>query len=202
MPRLLFNGLIFKGLITVFAILATVAGLAAGPAGVVSPVEAQSDLAPTGPVGSPSAAAWTLAANPLLAAGLRDMSATRERPLFSPSRRPPPEPSASAEPAPTPAAPAKPVEPERPQLSLIGTVTGDNDAFGVFLDQATNQAIKLRRGQDHDGWILSDVRRRDVVLRKDNDTAVLALPVRAEITTPPTVTADTFQAEQTRRRER
>jgi hypothetical protein len=181
--------------------LATVAGLAAAPGGVVGPVEEQSDLASTGSVGARGDTARTSAANPVLATGLEDLSATRERPLFSPSRRPPPEPSASVDAAPAPAPLAKPIEPERPQLSLIGTVAGDKDAFGVFLD-ATNQAIKLHRGQDHDGWTLSDVRRRDVVLRKDSDTAVLALPVSAEIATAPTVAADTRQAERVRHRER
>ena len=71
------------------------------------------------------------AGNPLWALPLERLSITRERPIFSPSRRPP-------TPAPTYVAPvavrqpATPPEPERPAVSLIGTVIGADVQIGIF----------------------------------------------------------------------
>src|SRR5262245_45248029 len=64
--------------------------------------------------------------NPLWAISLKGLSATHERPIFSPSRRPPP----SAVAVTSYVQPAKPQEPERPQLSLVGTVAG-KESFGI-----------------------------------------------------------------------
>lgn len=116
-----------------------------------------------------------LSGNPLWGVPLKDLSATRERPIFSPARRP------SSPPPMAPifalAAVSKPVEPDRPQLKLVGTIAGEGEGFGIFLDQPGNKAIKLRTGQSHDGWTLRQVRRREVLFERDEKTAVLALPV-------------------------
>src|SRR5262249_8799792 len=113
--------------------------------------------------------------NPLWSIPVKTLTATRERPIFSPSRRPPPAPVIAA-PQIAPPPPAKSTEPERPSLTLVGTVGGEHEAFGIFLDQSANKIVRLRLGDDHRGWILRQVRGREVMLQKDRETAFLALP--------------------------
>src|SRR5690242_19075901 len=59
--------------------------------------------------------------DPLWAIPLSTLTTTRARPIFSPSRRPPPPPVVAAPYVPPPR-PATPVEPDRPLLTLVGTV--------------------------------------------------------------------------------
>ena len=114
--------------------------------------------------------------NPLWAIPLRELSATRERPIFSPSRRPPPPAVAAAPRVATPRVAVKPAEPERPQLSLVGTIAGAGEGFGIFVDQTTKNVVRLRTVDGHRGWILRSVRGREATLEKDRETVVLALP--------------------------
>jgi general secretion pathway protein N len=117
-------------------------------------------------------------ANPLWTIPLGSLTATRERPLFSPSRRPPP-PVVVAKAPPPPPPPPKPAEPEKPQLSLVGTVLGENwERIGLFVNPADRNAVRLRLGEDHKGWVLRAVRPRQVVLEKGQQRAVLELPQR------------------------
>jgi general secretion pathway protein N len=114
--------------------------------------------------------------NPLWAVPLSSLTVTRERPIFSASRRPPAPPVAAApvmqaQPAPPP----RPAAPERPRLSLVGTVGGE-PGIAVFVDQTTQAIIRLRTGEGHDGWVLRAVGGREVTLQNDRDTAVLTLP--------------------------
>jgi hypothetical protein len=118
--------------------------------------------------------------NPLWAIPLKDLPATRERPILSPTRRPPPPavPPQVHVPPPAPPPPVKPTEVERPQLVLVGTVVGSSEAFGIFLDQATHSIVRLKAGESHDGWILRSVQGRQATLEKDRLTEMLALPAR------------------------
>lgn len=113
--------------------------------------------------------------NPLWAIPLKDLSVTRERPIFSPSRRPPMSPIAAPPYVPPP---PRPAEPQRPQLALVGTVVNATEGLGVFFDQATNSVVRLRTGEAHDGWTLQSVQGREATLQKDGETTVLALPAR------------------------
>jgi general secretion pathway protein N len=115
--------------------------------------------------------------NPLWAIPLKDLSATRDRPIFSPSRRPP-APAVVAGPYKPPPV-AKPAEPDTPQLSLVGTIAGGKESFGIFLDRLANTVLRLRTGEQHKGWTLREVRGRETVLEKGDKTATLALPVRS-----------------------
>jgi hypothetical protein len=115
--------------------------------------------------------------NPLWAIPIKDLATTRERPIFSLSRRPPP-PVVAATPYVPPPPPPKSVEPQRPQLALVGTVVNATEGFGIFLDQASNTVVRLRLGEGHNGWILRSVQGREVMLERDRETAVLALPAR------------------------
>jgi general secretion pathway protein N len=115
--------------------------------------------------------------NPLWAIPLSTLSVTRERPIFSPSRRPPPPPSVATAvyiPPPTPA----PAEPDHPLLTLLGTIVGETDRIGIFLDQATQSVVRLKTGQDHAGWVLLSVEGRMVRFEKGSRAATLSLPAR------------------------
>jgi general secretion pathway protein N len=113
--------------------------------------------------------------NPLWAIPLNTLTATRGRPIFSPSRRPPPPAIVAAPYVPPPVA-ATPAEPDRPQLMLVGTVTGDTEAFGIFLDQSVSKIVRLKLGDLHSGWILRQVRGREVMLQRNDEIIFLALP--------------------------
>lgn len=116
-------------------------------------------------------------ANPLWTIPLTNLTATRERPVFSPSRRPPPAPVVATKAAAPPPPPPKPAEPEKPQLSLVGTILGESgEGIGLFMIPADHTGLSLKTGQDHNGWILREVRARQVVLEKEQQTAILELP--------------------------
>jgi hypothetical protein len=64
---------------------------------------------------------------------------------------------------------------------LVGTIAketaqGTADGIGVFFDQAVRSVVRLKTGEDHKGWVLRAVQRREVVLEKGRQTAVLTLP--------------------------
>ncbi|MGB9367747.1 MAG: hypothetical protein WCE79_17215, partial [Xanthobacteraceae bacterium] len=68
-------------------------------------------------------------------------------------------------------------EAEQPPLILVGVIAGDHEGFAVFLDQATNSVVRLKTGQDHQGWVLRSVKGRDATLEKNQRATTLALPV-------------------------
>src|SRR5215475_8284142 len=80
--------------------------------------------------------------NPLWGIPLKELLFTRDRPIFSASRRPPPPPVVSA-PVVARVEPVEPKPPERPQLELIGTITGDDEQIGIFVERGTKQIVKL-----------------------------------------------------------
>jgi general secretion pathway protein N len=114
--------------------------------------------------------------NPLWSIPLSVLTATRERPIFSASRRPPPRAVAGPriEPENAPVA-QKPAEAEHPPLALIGAVVGDSDAIAVFIDRSNQGIVRLRAGETHAGWLLSSVLRREVTFKKADLTEVLVL---------------------------
>jgi general secretion pathway protein N len=121
------------------------------------------------PAGRPSASG-----NPLWSVPLSILAATQERPLFSASRRPPARAVIGPRIEP-PAAPVVEKAAEHPSLTLIGAVVGENDAIAVFLDQANQGIVRLRRGETHAGWELSSILQREVTLKKADQTEVLVL---------------------------
>jgi hypothetical protein len=128
-----------------------------------------------GAADAPNLASDRARGNPLWAIPLNTLTATRARPIFSPSRRPPPPAIVAAPYVPPPQA-STPVEPDRPQLMLVGTVTGDTEAFGIFLDQAVNKIVRLKLGDLYGGWVMRQVRGREVMLQKHDEIIFLALP--------------------------
>ena len=136
---------------------------------VVSPVTTVRVVAP------PPAPERALSANPLWAIPLAQLSATRERPIFSPSRRPPPA-AVASEPAIVKAPTVRKKGPETPPLALVGTIASDEEGFGIFLDQSTKAAIRLKVGEDYQGWKLRSVQGREATLEKDQEVFTLELP--------------------------
>jgi len=114
---------------------------------------------------------------------LQSLAATRERPLFSPSRRPPPPPPIAFVPPPKLVALATP-EPDHPLLSLLGTIVGSDVSIGVFLDQQSNELLRLKVGETHAGWLLRSVAKREAHFEKARQTATVALPARTAEQTP------------------
>jgi general secretion pathway protein N len=111
--------------------------------------------------------------NPVLAIPLSKLSMTRDRPIFSPSRRPP---VVAAPPVMARRVePAKPAEPENPPLVLVGTVAGEDSGIAVFVELASENTVRLRINESHQGWTLSSIVGREVTLLKDRKSSVLAL---------------------------
>jgi len=136
------------------------------------------------PEAPPPAPERTISANPLWEIPLTSLSGTRERPIFSPSRRPPP-PAVVAIPVAKDSPPPMPPRVERPQLSLVGTIAGDGQSFGIFVDQTTAAALRLKLGEDYQGWRLQAVQGREVTLERDQHTTILSLPQPGTTTTEP-----------------
>jgi hypothetical protein len=111
--------------------------------------------------------------NPLWGIPMSALTATRERPVFSPTRRPPappPDPTPAVEPPPPPAVP------EQPLLTLVGTATGETDNVAVVFDQTTKKLIRLHAGEAVSGWRLRAIDSRAMTVEKDNRRVILALP--------------------------
>jgi hypothetical protein len=115
-----------------------------------------------------------LSANPMWAMPLKQFTVTRERPIFSPSRRPPPPPPSAVTVAKVVV--PRPKEPEQPQLSLVGTILGDEDRFGIFVDQSTKNVLRLRVGEQFEDWTLKSVQGREAAFQKNHLSFVVALP--------------------------
>jgi len=121
--------------------------------------------------------------NAVLAVPLSKLAMTRDRPIFSVSRRPPPPPTApviakSVE-------PPKPVEKEQqPPLILVGTVAGEDSGIAVFVEQATENVVRLRVNESHKGWTLRSIQGREVTLLRGPKSSVLALAPPGGTTEP------------------
>ena len=173
--------------------------LAIGAAMAIPPAQADSlDQSP-----SPSATDARRAApkappvmptgNPLWTIPLSQLAVTRDRPIFSPSRRPPAPVVAAPIYVPPPAPRIAKAEPERPPLTLVGTIAGEKDAIAVFVLQGTGTTIRLHPNESHEGWVLRSVQGREATLQKAGASAVMALappggvpePVTAQLTPEP-----------------
>jgi general secretion pathway protein N len=121
--------------------------------------------------------------NPLWGIPLRSLTATRERPLFTPTRRPPAPAVAGPPPVEAPAPPPA-AGPDRPQLTLVGAISGETEGIAIFLDQTTRDIVRLRTGESHSGWTLRSVKGREAALVKDQETVIFALPAPSDDLNP------------------
>jgi general secretion pathway protein N len=137
--------------------------------GVLDPV------ARTGTPGAPDPGAKPRAGNPLWTLPLSDLSATRDRPLFSPSRRPPIVAVPIVAPPPKQEALAPP-PPERPSLTLVGTIVGRKATIAMLQSPNTDTVLRLRVGQENDGWQVRGISLRSIVVEKGPQSVELGLP--------------------------
>ena len=107
--------------------------------------------------------------NPLAAQSMERLSATLDRPLFSPSRRgvPPPPVNRTAE---TPTPPPPP-----PNLVLSGVVMDGASAHVVVLVGAEKRIQRAQIGDEIGGWTVSQIAGRNLVLSRDGRFATFSL---------------------------
>jgi general secretion pathway protein N len=145
------------------------------------------DVVPRPTPQPPTAPQAVAAGNPLWAIPLSQLSATRDRPIFSPSRRPLAPVVAAPIYVPPPAPRVATAEPERPPLTLVGTIMGEGDAIAVFVLQGTGTTIRLRPNESHEGWVLRSVQGREATLEKGDKSNLLVLAPPGSVLEPVTV---------------
>jgi len=110
-------------------------------------------------------------ANPVAAQPLDQLSTILDRPLFSPSRRPPAPPPPPVAQAPPPPAPPPPP----PDLVLFGVVMDGEGARAVVRAGADKKILRAQIGDDIEGWKVSQIEGRKVVLSLDGRFATFKL---------------------------
>jgi general secretion pathway protein N len=103
---------------------------------------------------------------------LAHLEATRLRPLFSPTRRPPPVVAVVA--APAPLAPAAVPAPP-PAVQLTGVIIGDK-RMAIVRRAADPRPINIEVGSTIDGWTVSAISSREIELRQERRVVTIALP--------------------------
>ncbi|HET7679574.1 MAG TPA: hypothetical protein VFK79_05505 [Xanthobacteraceae bacterium] len=99
---------------------------------------------------------------------LEELQATRERPLFSPRRRPD-EVAGETE--------TSLVEesPDALPFELTGVVMGADMAVAILRNRDTQETVHLRQGEALDAWSLAEIAARHVVLRQEDRQVRLEL---------------------------
>lgn len=113
------------------------------------------------------------AGNPLWSIPLASLTATRERPLFSRSRRPPAPPAQPARVEPTPVVINQPT---RPLFTLLGAITGDADGIAILIDDSTKNIMRMKIGETFSGWTLRTVGKRSATFEMARQVAILVIP--------------------------
>jgi hypothetical protein len=131
---------------------------------------------PSGAPRGPDPGAKSRAGNPLWTVPLSALSATRDRPLFSASRRPPIVALPIVAPPPQKQEALAPPPPERPLLTLLGTIVSRKASFAILQGSNTEAISRLRVGQDNDGWRVQGIGLRSIVVEKGAESVELNLP--------------------------
>jgi hypothetical protein len=128
--------------------------------------------------------AATAQGNPLSRISIDSLSATRDRPIFSASRRPPlaPLPVRSVA-LPPPPPPPEPVAP--PNLMFYGTFESDDDLGAVVQPGLNERSSVIRFGTYVQGWRVTEISRQRLVLSLDDRTVVFSLFNQKEASAPP-----------------
>jgi hypothetical protein len=133
----------------------------------------------TAPVAGADASSSALArpesstANPIAEVPLDRLFETRNRPLFSPSRRAP---SAAQPPAPAridQAPRPPPVVP--PSLVLFGIVVGEQGARAFVATGPADRIVRLRPGDEIDGWKVTAITERRLELSRGDRSTTFTL---------------------------
>jgi hypothetical protein len=104
--------------------------------------------------------------SPLAAQPLDRFSATRDRPLFSPTRRPPAPPVIVA---------APPPPPPPPNVALLGVVMDGEQAHAVVRTGPTEKVLRVSIGDDIGGWKVGQIEQRKLVLLLNGRTATFTM---------------------------
>lgn len=103
---------------------------------------------------------------------LDDLRQTRDRPLFSPTRRPPPKVDLAQ--AVTPVPPPPPIMP--PAVTLIGVVLGAGEHAVIVQEKAGGKPLRVAVGQDIDGWRVESIEPRSCILKNSDRAITLTFP--------------------------
>jgi general secretion pathway protein N len=125
---------------------------------------------------TPDPGAKSRAGNPLWTVPLGALSATRDRPLFSASRRPPIVTVPVAAPLPQKQETLAPPPSERPLLTLVGTIVSREASLAVLQGSNTDAISRLRLGQENDGWRVQSINLRSIVVEKGAQSVKFDLP--------------------------
>jgi hypothetical protein len=104
--------------------------------------------------------------NPLAAHSLNEFTATRDRPLFTPSRRPPAVLTAVRDVAP----PAPP-----PNLTLFGILIGTDGPSAIVRGAPSEKVVHVRVGDQIDGWKIARIGERQIVLSRDERLVIFKM---------------------------
>ncbi len=106
-------------------------------------------------------------ASPLAAQPLDRFSATRGRPLFSPTRRPPAPPVVAAPPPPPP--------PPPPNVALLGVVMDGEQAQAVVRVGPAAKVLRVSIGDDIGRWKVGQIEAKKLVLLLNGRTATFTM---------------------------
>jgi hypothetical protein len=114
----------------------------------------------------PQPQAGAVPANPLAMQPLDGLSATRDRPLFSSTRRPPPPVALAPEPA---------LPPPPPNVAFLGVVMDGSEAIAVVRARPSGEFTRVQIGDDVGGWKVSQIAGRQLVLSLEGRFATFTL---------------------------
>jgi hypothetical protein len=103
---------------------------------------------------------------------LEALTATRQRPLFSPTRHPPIVPVAL--PAPPPPEPVA-TKPPPPSAVLIGVIFGPSTRMAIVKSGAADKPVTLRESQPLDGWTIETIESDRIILAYQSERFTLKL---------------------------
>ncbi len=125
-------------------------------------------------------------ANPLAGIATSKMSAFLDRPLFSPSRRPPqPTTSVNAGPPPPPVIST----PTADHLRLVGTLTSDAGGQAIIQSKAGGTLVSVTEGELVDAWRVIEIQPSLVRLTNGSNEVVLEMFKAGRTSAPPAVSA-------------
>jgi general secretion pathway protein N len=143
------------------------------------PIDGRAGLAPQ--VGAPNRSApdsnaTSRAGNPLWTIPLSALTATRDRPLFSASRRPPVAVVPIVAPPPQKREAPSPPPPERPSLTLMGTIVSSEASVALLQTSNADAFSRLRVGDQNGGWRVQGIDLRSIIVEKGAESVRLGLP--------------------------
>jgi hypothetical protein len=129
----------------------------------------------------------TILENPLAAHSLKEFTATRDRPLFTPNRRPPAVLKAVRDVAPPPAPP--------PNLTLFGILVGTDGPSAIVRGAPSEKVVHVRVGDQVEGWKIARIGERQIVLSRDDRSVIFKMFTTSHVAEEHTADASPTAAE-------